>query len=139
MRARAQRASRMNSRSGAVALEFALAAPVLLTLVSGIADYGWYLSRESEIVECVRDAARVGISADDGEDPEAIAEARAAEALLVLGLDPDLATIDAQTSVDATLGETVLTVTVTVPYTAPVGLLPAPAALASRVTMLVPA
>lgn len=120
-------------------MEFALAAPVLLTLVSGIADYGWYLSRESEIVECVRDAARVGISADDGEDPEAIAEARAAEALLVLGLDPDLATIDAQTSVDATLGETVLTVTVTVPYTAPVGLLPAPAALASRVTMLVPA
>lgn len=127
-----------STRRAAVALEFALAAPILVTLVSGIADYGWYLSRESELVECARDAARVGISAASDEDPEALAAARAEDALSLAGFEAAAATITPVSSVNRTLNEEVLTVTISVPYTAPVGLLPVPTALAARVTMLVP-
>ena len=45
---------------GSYAVEFALVAPIFLTILSGIVEYGNYYSQQMRIVGVARDAARVG-------------------------------------------------------------------------------
>ena len=126
-------------RRASVVLEFALSLPVMIALLSAVTDYGWYLTRQSEVLNCVRAAVRVGIAAaDSGGSPTTTAEARARTALTYLGHSLTGATVHAATSTDTTLGETVLTLTVSLPYEAPVGLVPSPPSRGGQFTMLVP-
>jgi len=106
-------------------------------MVAAFVDWGWYLSRQSDLEETTRDAARVGTAATE-TDAATQAEARVRESLRNLGLDADSATISADTDVDPSLGETVLTLIVSVPTSPPVGLVPSPSALTATVVMLVP-
>ena len=63
-------------RGGAQALEFALTLPVLLLLVSGIVDYGWFFVRQFQVEDAIREGARLGVTMKLDEDPVAIATAR---------------------------------------------------------------
>ncbi|MEQ1502574.1 MAG: TadE/TadG family type IV pilus assembly protein [Myxococcota bacterium] len=48
------------ARRGANAIEFALVAPVLVAMIGGLVDYGWYFWREALLVNGFREATRAG-------------------------------------------------------------------------------
>lgn len=123
------------SRRGVATIETALCAPVLLAVLSGVLDWGWFLSRESELVEAVRDAARVGAAAPAGSDPMVLAEARLSESLSDLGFSATLAVITIERTTDADVGSDVLSVAVSLPHSPLFGLVLAPDALGARVRM----
>lgn len=52
--------ARHRNRRGANVVEFALLLPILVTLVSGLVDYGWYFWREALLVNGLREAVRAG-------------------------------------------------------------------------------
>lgn len=47
-------------RRGANAIEFALVMPVLLGMLIGVMDYGWFFFRESMVTNAMRDGVRLG-------------------------------------------------------------------------------
>lgn len=47
-------------RRGANAVEFALVSPILLMLLGGTIDYGWYFWREALLINGLREAVRSG-------------------------------------------------------------------------------
>ncbi|MEQ1568107.1 MAG: TadE/TadG family type IV pilus assembly protein [Myxococcota bacterium] len=55
------------SRRGANAIEFALVAPILVAILSGLMDYGWYFWRESLVLNGMREASRAGGMQHPGE------------------------------------------------------------------------
>lgn len=61
--------------------------PVLLALMSGIVDYGWYLSRHQQVVFATRDAVRAGSMVTKDGDPVAEVEGRLGEALIQQGFE----------------------------------------------------
>lgn len=122
-------------RRGSAALEFALCLPVLVTLVTALCDYGWYLGRKLEILDATRDAVRVGVSG--ASSPIPATTARLATALEWVGVPRGTAVVTATTRVDTTLDATLLTVTVSVPFTPPFGLVPIPRTISTTLTMLV--
>lgn len=101
-------------------------------------DWGWYLSREADLEDCTRDAARVGALGTDASDPAARAEERLLESLAALGFDAASATISTAVEVDPTLDDTVLSVTVRLVHTPLMGLVPSPPEFTAQVVMLVP-
>ena len=70
---------RHSSRRGVSAMEFGLVAPILVVMVMGLIDYGWFFSREALITSALEGAVRAGgnISPDMGE-----ADGECAECLL---------------------------------------------------------
>jgi hypothetical protein len=60
---------------GASAVEFALVLPVLLLILFGTIEYGWYLTVQFMLSNAVTEGARVGITARqwEGEDPKQMA------------------------------------------------------------------
>lgn len=48
------------SRRGANAIEFALVSPLLIAMLAGIVDYGWYFWREALIINGLRESVRSG-------------------------------------------------------------------------------
>lgn len=74
-------------RRGSQAVEFALVLPVLVVLVAGIVDYGWYYSRELIVIGAAREGARLGASdVAGGTDACNVAAQGAKEALIQAGL-----------------------------------------------------
>lgn len=61
------------SRRASEAMEFALTLPVLLALLSGLVDFGWYYSQQSRLHEAVRHGARVGAVTPRDDGPLAAA------------------------------------------------------------------
>lgn len=58
------------TRRGQALVEFALAIPVVLLLIVGIAEFGWYMATSSALVSASREAARYASSVgDDGGTP----------------------------------------------------------------------
>jgi Flp pilus assembly protein TadG len=49
-----------NRQRGAFAVEFALVFPLLLTLVLGAIDWGWYFFIDQLVTNCAREGARAG-------------------------------------------------------------------------------
>lgn len=47
-------------RRGANAIEFAMIAPVLVMMIAGITDYGWYFWREALLINGLRESVRAG-------------------------------------------------------------------------------
>ena len=68
-------------RRGAEAVEFAMVLPVLLAVVLGVIEWGWYLDREAALVQAVRDAAWTGSLTAAEDDPRSAAEARLRDVL----------------------------------------------------------
>jgi len=123
-------------RRGNAAVEFALTLPLLLAIVSAILDYGWYLTQSGNVMQAVREGARLGATIDqeDGPDSEAIDHATAS--LRALGVPCDTATA---CNVEATIltvgGLDAITVTAEISYEPLMGIVPTPALLQGSMTM----
>jgi Flp pilus assembly protein TadG len=77
-------------RRGAELLEAALTLPVLLLVVAGIVDFGWYYSQQQSIQQAVRQGARIGVATSQEDDPPAAATQAAERALADAGLSVDV-------------------------------------------------
>lgn len=123
----------MRSRSGGAATEAALALPVVLILLGGIFEWGFLFAREIDVLHAAREGARVGASTDQEDDPVGAAETRALAALQEMNVDP--ATATATAAISGGEDEQVITVDVTVPYSAVFTLFPVPTTLHGELTM----
>jgi Flp pilus assembly protein TadG len=125
-------------RQGAAALEFALILPIILVILSAVADYGWFLAMQTHVVQAVRDGARVGVTIDrdSGDDPVVTAADHTSEVLNNLGLPcaaADGCEISALLETAGTLDT--LRVTVRMDYEPPAGIVPTPAVLQAVFSM----
>ena len=81
------RGRRCPSERGAAAVEFALVLPLLLMLVLGGIDWGWYFFVREVAINAAREGARVGsVNAVDAADARVDAHAAAAGYLAGVGL-----------------------------------------------------
>ena len=130
---------------GAQALEFALVLPVLLALLTGVVDYGYYFFQQHSVVASVRDGARYASTLNCNDytvgEIETLAEARLSSALDGAGIEHVDTEIDAAMSIDlamsTALGENVIVMTVSATITTDslIGLLPGPGSMASTLVM----
>ncbi|MGC4122013.1 MAG: pilus assembly protein [Myxococcales bacterium] len=97
MRARHRQA---RNQQGASAVEFALVLPLLLLLVMGTIDWGYYFFTEQIVVNASREGARAGSLATLG-DASSQASVAAAQYLTRAGLDSSRATILATPRTDS--------------------------------------
>jgi Flp pilus assembly protein TadG len=127
----------MRRRRGASAVEFALTLPVLMTLVSAIIDYGWYLAQSITVLNCAREGLRSAamVSYDDGPDEEA--ETNTRTLLQAYGIDCATVSCDIDATLDEVAGYDSVTLVVDVGYGAPVGLIPIPEMVHAELTMAV--
>jgi uncharacterized membrane protein len=121
-------------RAGA-AVEFALTLPVLLLLLAGVIDYGWYFFVQGAVLNAAKDAVRMGVVADAGEDPGTLAEQVMGQVLEDAGLPCD-GTCTVTGSILAISGYRLLEVEVDRPFEPIVGLIPTPASNAVNYRML---
>ena len=128
------------SRNGAAALEFALILPILLVLISAIADYGWYLTQQTQVLQAVGDGARMGITVSPAASPgpEDIALEHTQNVLSGLGIpcndDDDC---EFETSINSAGTLDVLTVKVTLNYQPIAGLVPYPEKIKAETSMAI--
>jgi len=123
------------ARRGHALLEFALCLPVVLSLLLGVLDYGWYFFQQGMLLDAAKDGCRVGVSVGATEDPALRAEAVALEILEDSGLGrPDALAVDG--GVTTLSGIRVLRLTLDMPFTPLVGLVPAPTHLKVTRTMV---
>lgn len=102
---------------GAAVVEFALVLPLLLMLVIGAIDWGWYFYLREVVTNAAREGARAGsVSAVGGTDASDAARGAASTYLSNLSLTGGTVNV---TTPDVTVGATVThTVRVVVTYTA---------------------
>lgn len=111
-------------------MEFALAAPVLLLLGAGIIDYGWYYSNQHTLVVASQEAIRAGMDAGLDEDPAALAQERAQEALAEAGAEHLGAEVETELSGSAP--DIMLEVRIEAEFHELVGVVPVPTHLSNR-------
>ncbi len=125
---------RRQARSGNTVIEFALALPVLLAVLAGVVDYGWYFLQRAAFLNAAKDAVRIGVASPEQQDPTTLATEHAQGILDASGHDFDDATLDTDiVDLDGTLA---LTVRVSRPFEPLAGLVPAPEQVSAAVTML---
>lgn len=93
---------------GAAAVELAVIAPVLFTILFGIIEFGWMFAVKNSMVNAAREGARLG--ALQGSDYDDIVE-RVDSALAPLGLDAEVT----YNIVEATVEDPFVRVTLRVP------------------------
>lgn len=65
---------RPRARRGSNAVEFALTLPVILVILSGTVDYGYYLHLQYHMVNAVSQAARAGAVTPANQEPKDVAK-----------------------------------------------------------------
>lgn len=129
----------MMRRRGSSALEFALTLPIIIAVLAGILEYGWYLFQLSNVVHALRDGTRIGVTVPSADETgsEARAEAHARAVMDGLGVP---CTDGGGCVVNATIepaGDiSTLRMSIEVDYTPIVGLLPTPSQLRGSFTMM---
>ena len=109
---------RWNRERGAAVVEFALVLPLLLMLVLGAIDWGWYFYAREVVTNAAREGARTGsVSAVGSDDATSAASSAASTYLSSLNLTGGTVNV---TTPDVTVGATV-THTVRVVVTFPAG------------------
>lgn len=133
---------RLSPREGAAAIEFALLTPVIVVILMGIVEYGWFLYRRSEATRAVREGVRFAVvmPQDNVPDLPTLAKTRCEEVLTMQNFDLADATVFAETSDitgDAGGMHDTLTLTLTMPYQ-PItgGFVPTPAGLQISMSMM---
>ena len=117
-------------RRGAAALEFGLILPVLIAVFGSIIELSLYISTMHRVNRVARDAARVGSTVIEGDDPtgELIEEAADGHALLALDAADLACTGGCQVEVvwelDADSGYYFINVEIVYPYSGVMGVLP---------------
>lgn len=91
---------------GAAAIEFALVLPVLLFLVLGMVDYGWYFFCQLTVTNAAREGARAGTTVPGGDGGRATATTQSYLATAGLAGQP--------TQIDVNIGAAPTTVSVDV-------------------------
>jgi len=112
-----------SSRRGAEALEFALTLPVLLIILGGLIDFGWFATHQSAVHAAASVGARAGSITELGHDPEAtavLAVQRALESAQLEGVEVTAALFELPTS------ELAIQVEVEAPYSGLWGLVSLP-------------
>jgi uncharacterized membrane protein len=125
----------MRRTRAAVTVEFALTLPVLLMLLAGVLDYGWYFFVQVGVQSAAADAVRMGVDADGGVDPGTLAESAASDVLEDAGL-PCLGACTITGATASESGYRLLRVVVDRPFVPLVGLVPSPAANHAACAML---
>ena len=117
-------------RRGSNVIEFALLVPIFITMAGSFVDYGMFLSQQVQISNAVREGARAGSVAEAGHAAAAVTTID--RVLAASGIDG--------ASTTTSLVDDVLTLTITVPYTPVLGLVPTPTShtetLATRIQYL---
>jgi Flp pilus assembly protein TadG len=90
---------------GAAAVEFAIVLPVLLTVLLGTIDWGFYFFVREATVNAAREGARAGTLVPAGTDPLPDARATARAYLASASLDTARATVTATTGVGSVVVE----------------------------------
>ena len=132
----------MKRRRGASALEFALTLPIVMVVLTGILEYGWYLFQLSNVVHALRDGTRIGVTVplEDDEGPIMRAESHARAVLDGLGVPcTESGGCLVRANIAVTGDVDIMTMSIEVDYTPIVGLLPTPALLHGDFTMMMQA
>jgi len=89
--------SALKNNGGAIAIEFALVAPLFLTLLFGIFVYGYYFASLNMVTHIAYEAARASISGLDDDERNTLAQARATELINELNgfIDPSAIMVEA--------------------------------------------
>jgi Flp pilus assembly protein TadG len=100
-------AGRLSRRSprGAAAVEFAIVLPLLLLVLLGTIDWGYYFFCREVVVNASREGARAGSLVPAGTSPVANAEAAALAYLEGGSLDPVLGVVSAEETADSVIVE----------------------------------
>src|SRR5262245_45091121 len=114
------RRSHRRKQRGAVAVEFALVLPLLLVLVLGMMDYGWYFYCSLSSTNAAREAARAGTTVPGGDG--ARARTTAIDYLSSAGLGKQPVSV----TVSVAAGPTTVTVDVNMHFAPLVGFVPLP-------------
>lgn len=121
-------AVRRQRRAGSNALEFALVLPVLMTLVTGIVDYSWYMFQKATVLSAVeagsRSASLVPIASAPNEGFQVAATILQNEGFTGGTVTSDLLP-----------GTFYLQVTASMPFSPLIGLIPTPANINSALTV----
>lgn len=121
---------RRSPRRGAAALEFALVLPVLITLFGGIIELSLFISTFHRVNRVARDAARVGSTIIEGDEPDGTLIVEAAEDHANLALDAaglpceGGCVMEATWEEDEDSGYFFITVDITYPYSGITNILP---------------
>ena len=129
----------MRNRRGASALEFALTLPIVMIVLAGILEYGWYLFQLSNVVHALRDGTRIGVTVplEHPTPPTTRAEEHARAVMNGLGVPCEEGEGCVVTAVIRPSDDfDVLNLTIEVDYTPIVGLLPSPSLLQGTFTMM---
>ncbi len=124
---------RPTHRQGNTVVEFALALPVLLAMLTGVADYGLYFMQRAAILNAAKDATRIAVAAPEDQSPISMAEEHA-EGILAAGLS-SCDDCDTEVRVVDLDGWLALNVRVARPFEPLAGLIPAPDTVSAVVTM----
>ncbi len=117
-------------RRGAEAIEFALVAPVLLTLIFGSVEYGWFMLNKVQLSKSVAAGARAGavVAQDAAISAQTRAETVATEAWAIPGSPTFIATVVGDPQVLRIDGE--------VPYSSLTGLAPVPETIVASISFV---
>jgi len=114
---------RRTKRRGSEALEFALSLPILLVILAGIVDFGWFATHQSAVFGAAAYGARAGSMTPQDLDPVATAKLSSERDLL------DSRVTDATVTaglVTLPTGEQAIEVEVHAPYSGIWGFVPLP-------------
>ena len=112
-------------------MEVALSLPVVALMLVGILEWGWYLQREAQVIQCIREGALAASVTAEAEGPASVAEQHVTAALLASGFADATVVV---TEVDLETG-LALRVDCELPYPSLLGMVPTPARLAASTTM----
>lgn len=107
-------------RRGAQAVEFALTAPILVILIAGTVDYGWYFHHRIVLTDAVAQAAKA--ASFEVDNPGTVASAVANDVWTASG--QFTGTVNSTTVLSGTAPDEIVTVTGTAQYTCLFCLLP---------------
>jgi len=111
-------------RSGAAAIEMALAGSLILILIFGLMEWSWYLFQYFSLERASERGVRMAAAASTEQDPAVVAQAGVDAALRQWGVQPSRVTV--VTTVTGATGSQVVTVDLTLPDATLVGLVPSP-------------
>ena len=123
---------RRKNRRGSNAIEFALTLPLVVALLTGIMDYGFYFSQQQVVVHAARTGARrAAISDPETENAAEVARDAVTQVLTGAGVSgaAKVGVVFSGAAPNATV-----TVDVKVDYAGLAGLVPIPGALGSTIS-----
>jgi Flp pilus assembly protein TadG len=112
------------SRRGIAAVEFGLWVPAIMLMLSGIIDFGWYISQSEIVMRAARDGSRAGAAQSVSANITSSAINTANSVVTGIGLAGCTPTAALTTAGIGGENLRVLTTTVVCPYTPLVGIVP---------------